>query len=507
MSIEPVFEKLSLITKKTECESFIDVSEKATISIESIDKVLSVSVFPTVNDGNISNEKLDFNGRAVFYVCFSDKEGDIKKYECAKEFSGSFDNLDCFKSGKRLESALSVEVVKCDYVLGIGDITLRAKLKVKSKVYLEDNVSYLSGGAGLITNSIETKIDKSYGLRKSPYSLEEEFSLNYQVKEVLSQSIKAVITATQCGVGCIIVDGEIIFSALLLQNLEKSDIIRENKTIPFRFEIEYEEAMPNLSCTAFVIENSLNTDVQVDGESGKSLVKVKAGLRFYGEVYSEENILLVCDAFNKEEELQTECEEYSYAQNKCNKNLESDVCVRAEVEELPAGVRLTSIYAEDIEIVSKEVINDKINISGIISAIAYLKDVEGAVSSIRLVAPFSVSEEYYASQSENMEIVAIPKNLNARIVSLSSVELSFKATFNIACESPKIIKYLKDVKCVGEKEVNDYAFSVFIAQENEELWSLAKRLNVCPEELIATNKELQFPLSGKERIVIYRQKK
>ena len=139
MAIEPIFEKLSLITKKTECESFIDLSEKAGISTESIEKVLSVSVFSTVSDGNISNEKLDFSGRAVFYVCFCDKDGEIKKYECAKDFSGSFDNLDCLKGGKVADSALSVEVVKCDYVLGIGDISLRAKLKVKAKIIIKSS--------------------------------------------------------------------------------------------------------------------------------------------------------------------------------------------------------------------------------------------------------------------------------------------------------------------------------------------------------------------------------
>ena len=41
--------------------------------------------------------------------------------------------------------------------------------------------------------------------------------------------------------------------------------------------------------------------------------------------------------------------------------------------------------------------------------------------------------------------------------------------------------------------------------ENEDLWSLAKRLSVCPEQLVSTNPELQFPLTGEERIVIYRQ--
>ena len=36
--------------------------------------------------------------------------------------------------------------------------------------------------------------------------------------------------------------------------------------------------------------------------------------------------------------------------------------------------------------------------------------------------------------------------------------------------------------------------------------ALAKRLNVCPKSLVETNSDLQFPLTGKERIVVYRRK-
>ena len=67
------------------------------------------------------------------------------------------------------------------------------------------------------------------------------------------------------------------------------------------------------------------------------------------------------------------------------------------------------------------------------------------------------------------------------------------------------VKYLKEIKACGEKPCENCAISVYIPMAGEELWSLSKRLNVCPEELVATNKDLQFPLSGKERIVIYRQ--
>ena len=65
-------------------------------------------------------------------------------------------------------------------------------------------------------------------------------------------------------------------------------------------------------------------------------------------------------------------------------------------------------------------------------------------------------------------------------------------------------KVIKNVSVLEEKVINDSAITVYIAQEGDELWSLAKRLNVCPEQLIETNSELQFPLTGKERIVVYR---
>jgi chorismate mutase len=66
-------------------------------------------------------------------------------------------------------------------------------------------------------------------------------------------------------------------------------------------------------------------------------------------------------------------------------------------------------------------------------------------------------------------------------------------------------KRLEIVKEVGEKKKQTSAISVYIANCGEELWDLSKRLSVSPEVLSANNKDLEFPLSGKERIVIYRQ--
>jgi hypothetical protein len=68
------------------------------------------------------------------------------------------------------------------------------------------------------------------------------------------------------------------------------------------------------------------------------------------------------------------------------------------------------------------------------------------------------------------------------------------------------IKYLKELVLTSEKTAVNSAISVYIAKKDEDLWSLSKRLNVTPEELSVTNPELSFPLTGKERIIIFRGK-
>ena len=78
--------------------------------------------------------------------------------------------------------------------------------------------------------------------------------------------------------------------------------------------------------------------------------------------------------------------------------------------------------------------------------------------------------------------------------------------FTVYPEERNEVRIIGEVKPLGEKKKNDSALSVYIPVEGEDLWSLSKRLNVCPSALIATNTDLTFPLTGKERIVVYRQK-
>ncbi|MBR2384269.1 MAG: hypothetical protein IKA99_01530, partial [Clostridia bacterium] len=334
----------------------------------------------------------------------------------------------------------------------------------------------------------------------------EEFELNYAVARVLSQNVKAKITAVQCGIGCIIVDGEVHFSILLLQNIEKSDIIREEKTLPFRMEMEYEESMPTMMADVCVSEKGLKTDITVDAETNKSLISISSTLLFEGEAYSEEKLTMVLDAFSLTENTETEKAEFAFVKPQETRVVEARLSGRASNDELVAGSRLMCVGGEEIEVTSTSIIDGKINVVGVVSVNGYIRTPEGSFGTTKWQVPFDCNLDVAIGENVNYSIKASLEKPFAKIVSLTEAEIEVNGVFCLTIFEKNKLDYISDIKFCGEKPTENSAISVYIAIEGEELWSLAKRLNVCPSELVLTNKELNFPLTGKERIVIYRQK-
>jgi len=60
----------------------------------------------------------------------------------------------------------------------------------------------------------------------------------------------------------------------------------------------------------------------------------------------------------------------------------------------------------------------------------------------------------------------------------------------------------------GEKKAEKTnAISVYVGRRGDDLWTTAKRLSLTPEGLQESEPALTFPLTGEERILIYRRKR
>ncbi len=499
MAIEPIFERINYKVKNQTLNAQLKTECRADVSTDEVDAILSVHAHAVIGDVTVFDGKAEYNGKITYYISYVDKEGNLKKAECGNEFSDVIKSADL--SGEvTADASVFVEKVVSD-ASGVK-LTVSAYLLIKVETAKQVNFPALAGGDNLIVNKAETPFYKSLGVKQINYPIDEEFELDYPIEEVITHRADAVITAVQCGVGCIIVDGEVVISAIMLQKNQKRDIIKESKSLPFKTEIECEEAMPNMQAIAKVTERSQKIDIFVDEDKNKSVMNVSVNLKFTGEAFINSEISIATDAFSTTQEIALEMEEIPYLKACEIKCAFADVTAKSKVDELPIGSALYAIGGERAEITQKECVDGGLKVTGVFSAVGYFK-AEEKFFTRKLETPFEKTLDLTFPCDAELDVVVKPQKAQGRILTLDELEIQTRLIFNVYPTEKMKMQLIKGVTEKGERKKTKCALSVYIPTEGEELWTLAKRLGVCPETLVETNKDLCFPLTGKERIVVY----
>ena len=478
---EPVYERITYNRQKSQIKEQIKVECKTDVAAIDLAAVLSVGAWTSVGDADVSDGKIGYGGRAIFYLSFVNGEGEVKKIECGAEFSGALIDKTIAADSK---AVLYSTVDKTEVDTSGAKVKVCAFITIKAEVSGYNECSALVSGENLVVDSKEIEWEKSLGLRQGVYPIEEEFELAYPVEEVLYHRAEGVITAVQCGVGTIIVDGETQIDLVLLQKNQKSDIIKESKTFPFRMEVDCEDAMPTMQANARVKVAAFKTDVTVDGESGSSTVNFTATLKFFGEAFSSSSLNVAVDAFCTENEVQIENQKLCCYKSKEQRTITLPASGRAAVNELPVGALVMAVGGERIETVQKEIDGEVLSISGVVTAVGYFSDGENKVFTRKMEIPFVAETEIAIEKDTEIEITAIAKGFGARVVSLTEMDCRAEVVVTVYQKTAREISVINKIDFLGERKKCDAAISVYIPEEGEDLWALSKRLNVCTEKLV-----------------------
>ncbi len=491
MSISPEFDKVRsseavLVSASNGIECKLPLSE------EEFKEILSVDASASLISTECLNGEIKYNGRAIFTVVYK-SENVIKKQEAGVEFS--------FKCGfdKCLEGMTSLSDIKCDnvkvnFVNGIA--VASAVVIFNGEISKPIEIDYfLKSGQIMAKNQ-----DLDYSLEvcrvKREFKLEDEFDIPVLVGDVLCHSEKAIVTACQSGIGVVIVDGEVELTSLIYPLDEGKEPITVVKKIPFRTEAECNDALPELLACAFASIKSANLKVYVDEAKELSTVSVEILLETNAKVYNYNSFSFCVDAYSPESEIKLTKEDkkidkiigFKCIEEKYNSEISFDVSKNS---------RLIGVISDKIEDVRYTLQDSEILIEGILNVSALFID-ETYFSKSSSV-PFSIKVRLDGNKFEfiKSEVVdlKISKNHAEFIVKVSFLDL-------LECKFKAITEITEGQK----KKVNDSAISVYIPNQGDELWDVAKELGVLEEDVLKINKDLEFPLTGNERIVVYREK-
>jgi hypothetical protein len=143
-------------------------------------------------------------------------------------------------------------------------------------------------------------------------------------------------------------------------------------------------------------------------------------------------------------------------------------------------------------------------VEGSVSAVLVYEQDEQIKSTI-INLPFAIVLKGIEGDGKQIMVSVAAYGISVRQRTEGEVEC--EAAIKIVAEVSGDVEssYLTEIVEDGDVEICDSALSVYIPQSGDGLWDIAKKLKSSPADVLACNPQLSYPLTGKERILIYRQ--
>lgn len=478
--------KFETIELQNRLESGLNISESLA------DKVLSVNGEIAGGYVEISNGELRYGGRITFNVIYGEQ---MERIESGTEFS--FKKNGDYKDGCNGDVTFSLSSVTLKSNGGM----LFAEASVNCKLLIEKctEVNYLCDIDALkLANDIESYETIT---KDGAFEVEDEFECQ-KCGKVLQSRAEAFLSAVVCGDGVIVCDGEVILSLSLLPFNQNNDIIRERRTIPLHYELDCDLATTEMNATALVNVSAIAIKVYLDEESDMCRISSVIGLNFSAKAQKIRMLRSVADAYSDSVELKCFPEQVN-ALAICGYLSKTEKVSGKFTCEIPENSRFLGVLGERLEIVGTSYFEEKLIVDFIVSCDALFIDGDGLpvskkaelADSIEIVRDFEIAND----------VCCKINSVNAK---LRSGKIDAEIVLNVGitkCEN-KCYEVIKGVEEGAEKSANKSAISVYFAKSGDTEWEVSKATGMDIDEIFELNQDLEFPLTGNEKIVVFRKK-
>lgn len=493
MSIKAEYQTESYVKKIAEITSRSAVECRFSFG-DGVSEVLAVSPQISPAGCEVSSGRVNYGGRLVCTAVYSDVNGNLSRAQKGAEFTHFADD-DRLAPAQTAFSRLSCE--KVTVRRDGSSFLVTAVVCAVIDVYGSAERTYLSSAEGAVCRFEPLKF-----LSAVTFSGESEVEDEFEaagVEDILTHDVKTLVTDCRCGGGEVRVNGEIYLSLLAVRG---SEPVALDRVIPFSAEILCDDAVLPRRAQCFAQLKEATVSAQVNEERGRCAISFNAQLTFCGCFFDEHETSAATDAFRKGGEAVVSLNEESALA--CD-----DVRVYSERVGGPCSVKAKIDYncAFKVAISPRAECTysaDTGMLEGAVSSVLiYSRD--GELHSTEVALPFSVKLAGTEGSFSSVDVAVNNISVRQRAEGECEAEAALKITAAVCVQ--KTCSYVAEISDGADDERQSHAITVLVPSAGETLWSAAKRLKLSPEEVAEACGGTSFPLSGEERIVIYRPKK
>lgn len=444
----------------------------------------------SLNSCEVSSGRVNYGGRLIATVVYTDAEGKLCRVQKGAEFSHYADN-DALAPAQRGDCRLTCEryQVKREGSTFVVAVVVGAEINV----YDTAQRNYVSAIDGAVCRTESAKL---YSMVNFSGESDVEDDFDCVASDVLIPSAQALVLDCSVHSGVVEVSGEIFLALLAVRD---GSPVSLDRIIPFKCELSCDEALLSRRAYCRAEVKTVNVNCKVNEERGKCDVDFNATHAFSGHFFEEEEVSLVSDAFCADSELSL-----NFAEE--NTLADTDFKVYSERVSGPCAAKAKIDYtcaflAAALPTAEYERTPD--GIEGTVTA-TLLYEQGGEVRSTEVNMPFALTLSGLSATCKTVSVAVCGMSLRQRAEGECEAEAVLK--ISAADGEEHTVKYVTEAVEGEAKKSCDCAVSVYIPAAGDGLWETAKRLSESPESIKLSNPDLNFPLTGNERILIYRPK-
>ncbi len=460
---------------------------------QEVETILSVHCSAALTGAEVGNGEVRYFGKAHFSLVYEDGEKKVCRAEKGVEFTAVAKDEFLFPA---LEARVALAVENISVRREGASVYAQALLGADIALFGEQSFEYLSGG-DLIMKREPVKVLTAH-LVSGSAEAEDEFETE-DIGDILQHAETVTLSEIVCETGTLKLEGEVHLGILALK--PGGALASFERLIPFEIEIPCDASSFGCSAEARVSVMDATIHAEADEESDKCRLFAELTLAAEGCVYEEAAIDAVVDAFSP-----THVADLTFATAEsggvgevvCLTDHIAGKCALSGEISFSDALQAVTLQRAEAELTAGE---DGKKVEGIAMATLLLLGADGSHRGVELSLPFSVPVE-----AKNASVTVLVCGMSAR--QRQEGEIDAEATLKICMQEKREIS-ARLVQNAEEKEAlpaEESAISVYIPRAGDGLWELAKSLKKSPEDVTASNPDIEFPVKEGQRVIVYRKR-
>ena len=496
---------MELVKENIECEQLLGENTVDTVvkgdfvipdTEPDVHEILMVDAKPVILSKEILPDKIFMEGQieyTLLYLAKEENKGNVYKVVYSSKFS-NYIQMNGADHKMMLDGDCYIEHMECN-ILNERKIAIETILKLKSTVFRKYDFQIIKDVA--VTDDMQMLknpaiIDKIVGNAEGDLIVKSHIQIPNS-KAAIGSVLKCDVNVNRREVR--LFDGKVQFQAnanvrALYKAKDSRELIFVEDNIPVEKEIEFagvNQSMENI--TEFIV-NALEFNVKEDDLGENRILDVEALIKANSRIMFKEEIDRIEDAYSPS--MNVKLEKKTYELNVMHGQNSIQTLVKEDIEIGDNKQRPISIiaYTSKACITDKKMLEDKVALEGVLNINVLYKtaDEDRYVSSVNEEIPFACNVEIPGSKIdmqcfakvvvENMDV-----SVQANTIAIKGL-LDVNARVNYSTNKEFLVNIEPQE---GEVPSKKHSLTIYVVQQGDTLWKIAKKYFTTIENLIKVN--------------------